>query len=133
MTDNTQERLKHHCIQFSLFIDPDSRQIKAANHVGADSIELNTGRYSETFGTNEGNGELIKIQESARQAAEVGLKVFAGHGLNTKNVVDIASISQIEELNIGHSIIGHAVYEGIEKAVDKMILSIKKGTAMRLG
>ena len=128
-----KERLKHHCIQFSLFIDPDSRQIKAANHVGADSIELNTARYSETFGTIEGNAELIKIQESARQAAEAGLKVFAGHGLNTENVVDIASISQIEELNIGHSIVGHAVYEGFEKAVDNMILSIKKGTAMRLG
>ena len=128
-----KERLKSHCIQFSLFIDPDSRQINAAKHVGADSIELNTARYSETFGTIEGNAELIKIQESARQAAEAGLKVFAGHGLNTENVVDIASISQIEELNIGHSIVGHAVYEGFEKAVDNMILSINKGTAMRLG
>ena len=114
-------------ILFSLFIDPDAKQVDASKRVGADSIEINTGKYTELVSTEEIKRELERIQTSAGRAAEKGLKVFAGHGLNYENVKDIAAIPEIEELNIGHFIVGQAVYGGMENAVTEMIRSIKEG------
>lgn len=114
-------------ILFSLFIDPDAKQVDASKRIKADSIEINTGKYTELVSAEEIKAELERIQTNARRAAEKGLKVFAGHGLNYENVKDIAAISEVEELNIGHFIVGQAVYGGMENAVIEMIRSIKEG------
>jgi pyridoxine 5-phosphate synthase len=114
-------------ILFSLFIDPDAKQVDASKSVMADSIEINTGKYSELVSTEKIKAELERIHKSAGRAAEKSLKVFAGHGLNYENVKDIAAIPEIEELNIGHFIVGQAVYVGMENAVIEMIRSIKEG------
>ncbi|MEE9258685.1 MAG: pyridoxine 5'-phosphate synthase [Nitrospinaceae bacterium] len=126
-----KEKMKAQNILFSLFVDPDPAQIESAKRVGADSIEINTGAYSEASSVGEREKELEKIQRGAKLAAQSGLKVFAGHGLNTENVVDIAAVPEIEELNIGHSIVGRSVYVGMEQAVGEMIASIKKGVEIR--
>jgi pyridoxine 5-phosphate synthase len=114
-------------ILFSLFIDTDAKQVDASKRVMADSIEINTGNYTELVSAEEIKAELERIHKSAGRAAEKGLKVFAGHGLNYVNVKDIAAIPEIEELNIGHFIVGQAVYVGMENAVVEMIRSIKEG------
>lgn len=114
-------------VLFSLFVDPDAEQVDAAKRVGADSIEINTGKYTELESAKEIAAELERIRKSATRAAEQGLKVFAGHGLSYENVKAIASIPEIEELNIGHFIVGQAVYGGMENAVTEMIRAIKAG------
>jgi pyridoxine 5-phosphate synthase len=121
------KRIHDRGILFSLFIDPDAKQVDASKRVKADSIEINTGKYTELVSAEEIKAELERIQTSAGRAAEKGLKVFAGHGLNYENVKDIAAIPEIEELNIGHFIVGQAVYGGMENAVTEMIRSIKEG------
>ncbi len=119
-----KERLASNGILFSLFVDPDPRQIEAAGRVGADSIEINTGAYSELNVEEDIEEALVKIRQSATQAAGLGLRVFAGHGLNNENVQAIAAIDEIEELNIGHHIVAQAVFCGMEAAVKEMIRSI---------
>ena len=114
-------------IRFSLFVDADPRQIEAAHAIGADSIEINTGLYSELKDPADVAKELAKIRQGSRQAAELGLRVFAGHGLNTHNVVPIVAIAEIEELNIGHSLVAQSIYRGMENAVQEMLNSIEKG------
>ncbi len=126
-----RERLTAHGIRFSLFLDPDPKQIDSARRIGAHSVEINTGRYSELAGNDEIAAELDKIRMTAKQAGQLGLKVFAGHGLNNENVVAIASIPEIEELNIGHHIVARSVFDGIEKAVKSMLASIEKGVRLR--
>ena len=98
----------------------------AAKRIKADSIEINTGKYTELLLAEEIEAELERIQISAKRGAERGLKVFAGHGLNYKNVKNIAAIPEIEELNIGHFIVGQAIYRGMENAVIEMINAIKR-------
>ncbi len=122
-----REKLHGQGILFSLFIDPDLLQVEASHRIQADSVEINTGNYSELESAEEITVELKRIQKAAQKAAELGLKVFAGHGLNNENVKAIAAIQEIEELNIGHFIVSQAVYEGIGKAVAEMIRSIKMG------
>ncbi|MFH1547935.1 MAG: pyridoxine 5'-phosphate synthase [Candidatus Omnitrophota bacterium] len=112
--------LKKNGILVSLFIEPISEQIKASKEVGADAVELHTGKYANTKGEDQSK-ELKKIIESAHFAHTLNLKVYAGHGLNYENVKAIASISFIEELNIGHSIISRAVFVGLENAVKEML------------
>lgn len=121
-----KERLTAHGILFSLFVDPDPRQIEAASRIGADSIEINTGAYSELKGEDDVEAALDKIRQSANQAAGLGLRVFAGHGLTNENVQPIVSIAEIEELNIGHHIVSRAVFCGMEAAVKEMIRSMNK-------
>jgi len=118
-------------ILFSLFIDPDLAQVEASQRIQADSIEINTGKYTELELPEEIDRELERIQKSAKRAAERGLKVFAGHGLNYENVMAIAAIAEIEELNIGHFIVGQAIYGGMETAVTEMIRSIERGRRQR--
>lgn len=87
----------------------------------ADAVELNTGAYSDLpFGSDPGL-ELGRIRDTAKRAANLGLRVLAGHGLSLRNVGQIAAIPEIEELNIGHSIIARAVFVGMERAVQEML------------
>lgn len=125
------EQIQSQGIRFSLFVDPDLRQIDASKEVGAESIEINTGLYSELEGPAAVQQELKKIKSSARHAKELGLRVFAGHGLNDENVVAIAGISEIEELNIGHSLVSRSVYYGLEQAVKNIMQAIQKGITQR--
>jgi pyridoxine 5-phosphate synthase len=124
-----RERLSSNGILFSLFVDPDASQIQAAVRVGAESIEINTGAYSEVKGEEDIEPALDKIRHSAKKAAELGLRVFAGHGLTNDNVQAIAAIPEIEELNIGHHIVSRAVICGMETSVKEMIRSINKISA----
>ena len=106
--------------QVSLFIDADHVQIDAAVAVGAPYIEIHTGRYADATSTAEQLEELARIQEAARYAHGLGLRVNAGHGLHYHNVKPIAAIPEMEELNIGHAIIGRAGFEGLPAAVAEM-------------
>lgn len=106
--------------QVSLFIDADRRQIDAAVAAGAPYIEIHTGRYADAETTAEQLEELARIQDAARYAHGLGLRVNAGHGLHYHNVKPIAAIPEMEELNIGHAIIGRAVFEGLPAAVAEM-------------
>ena len=107
-------------ILVSLFIDPDIEQVKASAQTGAQFIELHTGTYSECFGYDEEESEFQKLKNAAQLAQSLGLKVNAGHGLNYENVHRMHEIDGLYELNIGHSIISLAVFEGLSKAVSKM-------------
>ena len=104
-------------IRTSLFIDPDPRMIQYAKSLGAHAIELHTGRYAHAPGDP---GTLRALRDGARQARALGLAVHAGHGLTVRNVAPVAGIAEIEELNIGHSIISRAVFVGLEAAVREM-------------
>jgi len=107
-------------IEVSLFIDPDLDQVKAAHRAEADAVELHTGRYCEARLAADRRREFNRILDACKAAAKLGLKVAAGHGLNYRNVLPIAAIAEIEELNIGHAIVAHAVLVGMERAVREM-------------
>ncbi|EIC84411.1 pyridoxine 5'-phosphate synthase [Serratia sp. M24T3] len=114
------ERLSQAGILVSLFIDPDVRQIDAAVAVGAPYIEIHTGAYAEAPEGIHRDSEFKRIKDAAIYAASKGLKVNAGHGLTYKNVQPIAALPEMHELNIGHSIIGQAVFDGLAGAVSEM-------------
>jgi pyridoxine 5-phosphate synthase len=105
-------------IRVSLFIDPDRATIDAARALGVPAIELHTGRYSHYWQT--GPAALAQVADAARYARSLGLAVHAGHGLTYRNVQPIAAIPEIEELNIGHSIVSRAVLSGMTEAVGTM-------------
>ena len=107
-------------IVVSVFLDPDEAQVRKAQEIGADAIEINTGRYAEAVG-GAVKDELERIEAAARLGDELGLEVLAGHGLNYTNVIAIAGIPQIVELNIGHSIVSRAALVGMERAVRDMV------------
>lgn len=106
-------------IRVSLFVDPDTRQIEASREVGADSVEIHTGSYSNAA-AGRAPAELDAIVRAARFAASLGLEVHAGHGLNLANVRPVAAIPEIVELNIGHSIVARAIMVGMAQAVAEM-------------
>ena len=106
-------------------MDPDLRQVEACKNVYADSIEINTGYYSELKSQKKVENELFRIRKAANYASKIGLRVFAGHGLTFANVTAIAAIPEIEELNIGHFLVAQSVYMGIENAVKEMFQAIK--------
>ncbi|KOO09790.1 pyridoxine 5'-phosphate synthase, partial [Vibrio xuii] len=108
------------CIKVSLFIDADREQINAAKECGAPFIELHTGHYADAETEAEQQNELKKVSAGASYAADLGITVNAGHGLTFHNVAAIAAIPEIYELNIGPSIIGRAVFDGLGKAVADM-------------
>ena len=112
-------------IRVSLFIDPDPKQIEAAAEIGAEMIEINTDAYSIAQDEEEERATLDAITQAAEQAAGLGLRVAAGHGLNYRNVSAVAAIPQIEELNIGHNIIARAAITGLEMAVRDMVALIE--------
>ncbi|MEC6816540.1 pyridoxine 5'-phosphate synthase [Photobacterium toruni] len=107
-------------IKVSLFIDADRAQIDAASACGAPFIELHTGQYAEAVTEEAQADELKKIAVGATYAHNLGIKVNAGHGLTYHNVKAIAALPELYELNIGHSIMGRAMFDGLEKAVADM-------------
>ena len=115
------KNLKDGEITVSLFIDPDLDQVRAAHKVDADRIELHTGRYCEARNERERARELARIVDAAKAGARLGMGVAAGHGLNYDNVLPIARIQEIDELNIGHSIVSRSVFTGFERAVREML------------
>jgi len=107
-------------IRVSFFIDPREEQLEASAGAGADLVELHTGSYANARGEEARAGELEKLFAAARLGGDLNLRINAGHGLNYRNVREIANLPDIMELNIGHSIIGHAIFVGIERAVREM-------------
>lgn len=121
------ESLKGSGIPVSLFINTDSSQIEAAARLGANAIELHTGEYAQAFNDAvQREVELEKLRKAVLLAKELGLDVYAGHGLTYYNVRQIASIAGLEELNIGHTIISRAVLVGLDRAVREMLDLIKE-------
>jgi len=106
-------------IRVSLFIEPDARQIDAAIRLGAPVVELHTGRYAELDGEAR-TAELRRLSDAAALAAKNGIEVHAGHGLTFDNVGPIAAIPQVRELNIGHFLVGEALFVGLAAAVRRM-------------
>jgi pyridoxine 5-phosphate synthase len=112
-------KLAEHGIRVSLFIDPDEAQIAASAAAGAPVVELHTGAYADASGSGAAI-ELERIRVAAQRASAMGLTVHAGHGLNYHNVVAVASIREIVELNIGHAVVAQAVFDGFAGAVARM-------------
>jgi pyridoxine 5-phosphate synthase len=106
-------------IRVALFIDPDSAQIEAARTAGAPVVELHTGAFAEAVGAARAR-EFERLGAAARQAATLGFEVHAGHGLNYHNVLPVAAIPEIVELNIGHAIVARALIDGLGQAVREM-------------
>ncbi len=114
------ETLKSKGIWVSLFVDPNNSQIQMAKDVGADAVEIHTGRYAGARAAGSKKRELSKIREASKFSHSIGLETYAGHGLNYTNTLPIAQIPQIQELNIGHSIVSRAVFVGMYEAVRQM-------------
>jgi pyridoxine 5-phosphate synthase len=112
------ETLQAKGINVNLFIDPDNEQVEASRETGAHGVEIHTGRYANSSRTRA--READEVQRVAALARSSGLEVHGGHGLNYDNVVPIAAIAEIVELNIGHSIIARAIMVGMEQAVREM-------------
>src|SRR6266436_4742168 len=112
-------RLKDAGIRVSLFIDPSLKTIDIAQQLGVPAIEIHTGRYAHSW--RRGDAALKELRRAASHAKEIGLAVHAGHGLTYQNVQPVAAIPEIEELNIGHSIVSNAVFWGLEEAVRRMV------------
>lgn len=115
----TIRRLDEAGARVSLFIAPDLATLDAAKDLGVPAVELHTGRYAHTW--REGEAALDELRRAARHAADMGLAVHAGHGLTYRNVVPVAAIPEIEELNIGHSVVSRAVMTGMRAAVEEML------------
>jgi pyridoxine 5-phosphate synthase len=115
----TIRRLDEAGARVSLFIDPDAAALDAAKDLGVPAVELHTGRYAHTW--RESDAALDELRRAARHAADMGLFVHAGHGLTYRNVIAVAAIPEIEELNIGHSVVSRAVMAGMRVAVEEML------------
>jgi pyridoxine 5-phosphate synthase len=112
-------RLREAGLRTSLFIDPDPDAVRASADLGVDAIELHTGEYALSSGSSR-DEQLTRLRRSAALGRSLGLAVHAGHGLTYINVAPIAAIAELEELNIGHSVVSHAVFVGLERAVREM-------------
>ena len=113
------KNIKHNGTKVSLFIDPEIDQIDAAIEVGADAVELHTGKYSLLFEKGSYQNELERIQESAEYCAKNKIVCNAGHGLNFKNVSNISKIENISELNVGHFIVAQSLFNGLKETISK--------------
>ncbi len=122
----TVRRLQEYSIEVSIFIDPEMDQVKAAYNASANAIEINTNKYSLCKKQSEIEAELQKIKDCAIMGKKLGMRILAGHALNYTNVKLIKDIMEIEELNIGHSIIARAALVGLERAVREMKDLIKR-------
>ncbi|MEI8350610.1 MAG: pyridoxine 5'-phosphate synthase [Candidatus Omnitrophota bacterium] len=118
------KKMQNKGIKVSLFIDPSKAQIERAKKIGADLIELNTGKYSEAKSSASVVKESRKIREAARFAKGLGFFVAAGHGIDYANVTSVIRIKEIEELNIGHAIVCRSVFVGLAAAVEEMLALI---------
>ena len=113
-------------IKVSVFIDPEPQHVDDAIEIGADIIEIHTGKFANAIDEHEQIKELSKIGVIARMATEMGLVVVAGHGLNYNNIFPFLNIKEVREVSIGHSIISRAVFIGLQKAVEDMIRILEK-------
>ncbi len=118
------DKLQRAGIRVSLFIDPSLKTIDMARELGVPAVEIHTGRYAHTW--RKGDTALNELRKAATHAKRIGLAVHAGHGLTYENVRPVAEIPEIEELNIGHSIISNAVFWGLEEAVRRMVQLVKR-------
>jgi pyridoxine 5-phosphate synthase len=114
----TIRRLEEVGVRVSLFIDPDIRVLDAVKDLGVPAIELHTGRYAHSW--RDSDLALQQLHQASRHAADMGLAVHAGHGLTYTNVAPVAAIAEIEELNIGHSVVSRALMVGMKAAVTEM-------------
>ena len=121
-------QLKAAGIRVSLFIDPEEKQIQAAKDVGATVVELHTGRYADLAGDQQ-KQELERIKKAAQFGKSIGLRVNAGHGLHEGNVMPMAAIAELSELNIGHAIVAEALFKGWQKAITDMKALMDQGRA----
>ena len=117
---NAVKRFHAKKIKVSLFIDPDPEQVKASADTGADLVELHTGTYANARTDRTIRRELKRLKVAAGLAAQAGLRVCAGHGLNYHNIEPVVEMEEIVEVNVGHSIISRAVFTGLEEAVRDM-------------
>ena len=113
-------RLKEAGISVSLFLDPDPRQLEAAAQLGADAVELHTGQYALANPGPEQEKQLQILKDAGARIREAGMTLHAGHGLTYRNVLPVAAIDEMHELNIGHSIVARAIMVGFEQAVREM-------------
>jgi len=113
------ERLRSAGISVSLFLDPDPQQIELARQLGADAVELHTGQYALVRGSAQ-HEQLVALTNAGKLVCDLGLHLHAGHGLNYHNVIPVARIARMVELNIGHAIVARAVLVGLERAVREM-------------
>ena len=113
-------------VSVSLFIDPDVEQIKASKELGVDKVELHTGSYVDAEGSLK-DVELERLSVGARFCNNVGLEVHAGHGLNYETVIAVSRIPEFTEFNIGHFLMGEAIFVGLEKAILDMRILMDKG------
>jgi pyridoxine 5-phosphate synthase len=111
------ERLRRAGIRASLFIDPDRDSVSRSRDLGADAVELHTGRYAHAPGAG---AALDALRDAAALGASLGLAVHAGHGLTTTNVGPVAAVPEIEELNIGHHVVSRAIFVGLDSAVREL-------------
>ena len=126
----TRKQMNDAGIEVSLFIAPDAEQIAASARVGAQFIELHTGKFVEDFqkaesGKRKAETELQRLIAGAKQAHTLGLQVNAGHGLNLENLPTLFAVPHLVELNIGHSLVSRAVFVGMETAVKEMLAAMK--------
>ncbi|MBI4379708.1 MAG: pyridoxine 5'-phosphate synthase [candidate division NC10 bacterium] len=120
----TVRTLQGEGIAVSLFIDPDPEQVSDSARAGAELVELHTGMYAEAGDRKALQNEMARLIGATMQARELGLRVNAGHGLNYRNVGPVATIPEVEELNIGHSVIARAALVGVERAVREMLVAM---------
>ena len=113
------DRLRDAGVRTSLFIDPNEKAVRAAAELRVDAIELHTGEYANALRGGRAE-ELVRLDAAAGLGRDLGLAVHAGHGLTYENVTSVAALPDLEELNIGHSVVSRAVLVGIERAVQEM-------------
>ncbi len=113
------EKLRAAGVSVSLFLDPDPRQIELAHKLGADAVELHTGQYALARGSAQ-EEQLVALVSAGKRISDLGMHLHAGHGLNYHNVVPVARIARMRELNIGHAIVSRAVLVGLDQAVRDM-------------
>ncbi len=127
------ERLAAAGIRVSLFIDPDPEQLEAAAQVGAPVVELHTGAFANAGEADKGERELERLETAVAKAHALGLRVHAGHGLSYHNVQPIAALPGVKELNIGHAIVGRALFDGLGPAVAEMKRLMREAAAVHGG
>jgi len=125
--DKTIRQLLDAGIDVSIFVDPDLEQLRQCQKLRVPKVEINTGKFAEAFARRVSwSAELDKVTTAAKAARKMGLGVLAGHGLNYRNIDSIAALTDIEELNIGHSIVARAALVGLERAVREMVALMSK-------
>lgn len=126
------EKLKGSGIRVSLFIDPEPDQLRAASELGAPVVEIHTGRYCHAQG-GERERELARVRSAAESGAALGLEIHAGHGLSFDTVGPVAAIPEIVELNIGHFLVGEAIFVGLKTAIRGMRAAIEAARVLPAG